>query len=125
VNAQPARTELAPKLFSGSVSAGTGAAAMTINVTIDPARVGLNTIHVYTLTPKGADLSIRDMSAKLVSADRSTSVPANLVRGGPNHFLTNSATIPTTGKYQMLIQVLQVQSGRLIDTPAVLTVPIR
>jgi len=25
----------------------------------------------------------------------------------------------------MLIQVLQVQSGRLIDTPAVLTVPIR
>jgi copper transport protein len=125
VNAQPARSDLAPKLFSGTVTAGTGASAMTINVTIDPARVGLNTIHVYTLTPKGADLSIRDMSAKLVSADRSTSVPANLVRGGPNHFLTNSATIPTAGKYQMLVQVVQVLDGRLIDTPGVLTVPIR
>jgi len=107
------------------VSAGTGASAMTINVTIDPARVGLNTIHVYTLTPKGADLSIRDMSAKLVSADGSTSVPANLVRGGPNHFLTTSATIPAAGNYQMLIQVLQVIDGRLIDTPGVLKVPIR
>src|SRR5205823_8847182 len=125
VNAIPARTELTPKLFSGSVNAGTGAAAMTINVTIDPARVGLNTIHVYTLTPKGADLSIRDMTAKLVSADGSTSVPANLVRGGPNHFLTTSATIPAGGKYQMLIQVLQVIDGRLIDTPGVLKVPIR
>jgi copper transport protein len=125
VNAIPARSELAPKLFAGTVSAGTGASAMTINVTIDPARVGLNTIHVYTLTPKGADLSIRDMSAKLVSADRSTSVPANLVRGGPNHFLTSSATIPAAGKYQMLIQVLQVIDGRLIDTPGVLKVPIR
>ena len=125
VNAIPARSELAPKLFAGTVSAGTGASAMTINVTIDPARVGLNTIHVYTLTPKGADLSIRDMSAKLVSADGSTSVPANLVRGGPNHFLTNSATIPAAGKYQMLIQVLQVIDGRLIDTPGVLKVPIR
>jgi hypothetical protein len=65
------------------------------------------------------------MSAKLVSADRSTSVPANLVRGGPNHFLTSSATIPAAGKYQMLIQVLQVIDGRLIDTPGVLKVPIR
>src|SRR4029079_5966007 len=122
VNAQPARTAVAPKLYSGSVSAGTGESAMTINVTIDPERVGLNTIHVYTLTPKGEDLSIRDTSAKLVSADRSTSVPANLVRAGPNHFLTNGATIPTAGKYQMLIQVLQVRDGGLIDTPGGLTV---
>jgi hypothetical protein len=98
---------------------------MTISVTIDPARVGLNTIHVYTLTPKGEDLNVRDISAKLVSADRSTTVPAGLVRAGPNHFLTNGATIPTAGKYQLLVQVLQVRAGRLIDTPGVFTVAIR
>ena len=125
VNAQPARSELAPKLFSGSVAAGTGDSAMTITVTIDPARVGLNTIHVYTLTPKGADLNVRDMSAKLVSADGTTSVPANLVRAGPNHFLTNDATITVGGTYKMLIQVLQVKGGLLVPTAGVLTVPIR
>jgi len=124
VNAQPARSELSPKLFAGSASAGQGTNAMTIQVTIDPARVGLNTIHVYTLTPKGADLTVRDISAKLVSADGATSVPAGLTRAGPNHFLTNGATIPTTGTYRMLLQVLQVVDGRLIDSAAVLNVPI-
>jgi copper transport protein len=125
VNAQPARSELAPKLFSGSVAAGSGDSAMTISVTIDPARVGLNVIHVYTLTPKGADLNVRDMSAKLVSADGSTSVPANLVRAGPNHFLTNDATITVAGTYKMEVQVLQVKDGLLVPTAGVLTVPIR
>jgi copper transport protein len=94
-------------------------------VTIDPARVGINTIHVYTLTPKGADLNVRDMSAKLVSADGSTSVPANLVRAGPNHFLTNDATIPDAGTYKMEVQVLQVKDGLLVPSAGVLTVPIR
>jgi copper transport protein len=125
VNAQPARSELTPKLFSGSVAAGSGDSAMTITVTIDPARVGLNTIHVYTLTPKGADLNVRDMSAKLVSTDGTTSVPANLVRAGPNHFLTNDATITVPGTYKMEVQVLQVKDGLLIPSAGVLTVPIR
>jgi copper transport protein len=125
VNAQPARSELTPKLFSGSVAAGSGNDAMTITVTIDPARVGLNTIHVYTLTPKGADLNVRDMSAKLVSTDGTTSVPANLVRAGPNHFLTNDATITVGGTYKMEVQVLQVKDGLLVPTAGVLTVPIR
>ncbi len=124
VNAQPARSELSPKLFAGSVSAGTGPTAMTIQVTVDPARTGVNTIHVYTLTPKGADLTIRNMTAKLVSVDRTTTVPANLVRAGPNHFLTENATITTPGKYQMLIEVEQLIDGRLVDTPGVLKIPI-
>jgi copper transport protein len=124
VNAQPARSALAPKLFSQTVSAGTGQSALSLTVTIDPARVGVNTIHVYTLTTKGADLTVRNISAKLVNR-AGTSVPADLTRAGPNHFLTNGATITTPGKYQMLVQVLQVLDGRLVDTPAVLNVPIR
>ncbi len=122
VNAQPARSALTPKLFSATVVAGTGPSAMTIQATIDPARVGLNQIHIYTLTPKGADLTVRDISAKLV--DGTTSVPAGLIRAGANHFLTTNAAIPTSGKYQMEIHVLQVIDGRLIDTVGVLVVPI-
>jgi hypothetical protein len=65
------------------------------------------------------------MSAKLVSADGSTSVPANLVRAGQNHFLTDDATITVAGTYKMAVQVLQVEDGRLIDTAGVFTVRIR
>jgi len=122
VNAQPARTALTPKLFSGSANVGSGPTAMTVQATVDPARVGLNEIHVYTLTPKGADLSVRDISAKLV--DGNTSVPAGLTRAGANHFLTNSAAITTPGTYQMLIEVGQIINGQLVDTAAVMDVPI-
>jgi copper transport protein len=124
VNAQPARSALAPVLYSSSVSAGSGDNAMTISVTVDPARVGVNQIHVYTLTPKGTDLPVRAMSAKLVSAD-GTSVPANLVRAGANHFVSTNAVIPTAGKYQMLVEVTQLRDGNLLATPGVFTVPIR
>jgi copper transport protein len=124
VNAQPARSELAPKLFSGQVAAGTGPTSMIIEVTVDPAHTGPNEVHVYTLTPKGADLAIRGMSAKFQSNDGSTTVPAGLVRGGPNHFLTNNATFVSSGKYKMLVNVDQLINGSLVDTAAVLNVPI-
>jgi copper transport protein len=124
VNAQPARTALSPGIFAGSVNAGSGQSAMTIQVTIDPARVGVNEVHVYTLTPKGADLPVRDITAKFVSADRATTVPANLVRGGPNHFLSGNATFTTSGRYEMLVQVLQLVDGNLVNTAGALNVPI-
>jgi hypothetical protein len=95
---------------------------MTIEATVDPAHVGLNQIHVYTLTLKGADLPVRSISAKLV--DGTTSVPAGLVKGGANHWLTNSAAIPTPGTYQMLVEVVRVSDGSIISTAGVLKVPV-
>jgi copper transport protein len=124
VNAQPARSALTPGLFAGSVSAGSGQSAMTIQVTIDPARVGLNDVHVYTLTPKGASLPVRQITAKFVSVDGTTTVPANLVKGGPNHYLSSSATFTQPGMYQMLVEVIQVIDGNQVATAGVLNVPI-
>jgi copper transport protein len=122
VNAQPARSALTPKLFSGSVTTGSGANAMTIEATVDPAHVGLNQIHVYTLTTKGANLAVRSISAKLV--DGNTTVPAGLVKGGANHWLTNSAAIPTAGNYQMLIEVVRIVDGNIVSTAGVMKVPV-
>jgi hypothetical protein len=51
-------------------------------------------------------------------------VPADLVRGGPNHYLSSTATFTTTGKYQMLVEVLQVMNGNLDSTAGELNVPI-
>lgn len=124
VNAQPARSALSPQLFSGSVAAGTGNGAMIIEVTVDPAHTGVNEVHVYTLTPKGADLTVRNIAATFQSVDGSTTVPANLVKAGPNHFLTNNATFTTSGKYKMSVQVTQVIDGFIVQTAGLFTVPI-
>ncbi len=122
VNAQPARSALTPQLFSGSVAAGSGSNAMIIEAVVDPAHVGINQIHVYILTPKGADLAVRQISAKLV--DGNTTVSAGLVKAGANHWLTEGATITSPGKYQMLVEVTRIVDERIVVTAGVLDVPI-
>ncbi len=123
VNAVPARSAVAPKLFSGSVKAGTAPNEMQINVTVDPARAGLNTIHVYTLKPDGTDLVIRNITGDLSLPDKGIeSLPANLRRAGGNHFLVDNLPITITGTWRLVIHVLR---GGFSDTAAVFDVPIR
>jgi copper transport protein len=123
VNAVPARSAVAPKLFSGSVKAGIGANQMLINVTVDPARAGLDTIHVYTLKPDGTDLVIRNITGDLSLPEKGIeSLPANLRRAGGNHFLVDNLPITITGKWKLVIHVLR---GGFSDTAAVFDVPIR
>jgi copper transport protein len=111
VNAQPARTALEPKLFTGSAIAGSGDSAIRIETTIDPARVGPNTIHLYTLTLKGADLVVRNITANLYNPKTKASVPIDLHRGGPNHFLVNGQLVTDKGPQQMIVHVTRGEFG--------------
>jgi copper transport protein len=121
VNAQPARSELAPRLYSTEVKAGTP--PMLIDVTVDPAKAGPNTIHVYTLTPAGANLTIRRITATMSLPSKNIlSMPTDLQKAGPNHYLVNDLQIPIPGKWRMTIHVLR---RGLNDTAAVIEVPIR
>jgi copper transport protein len=121
VNAQPARSALAPRLFSTEVKAGDP--PMLIDVTVDPAKSGANTIHVYTLTPAGQNLAIREMSATLSLPSKGvTGLPANLERGGANHFLVTGLVVPFAGKWKMTLHVLR---RGLNDTAVLITIPIR
>jgi copper transport protein len=121
VNAQPARSELAPRLFSTEVKAGTP--PMLIDVTVDPAKAGPNTIHVYTLTPAGANLTIRRITATMSLPSKNIlSMPTDLQKAGPNHYKVDDLQIPIPGKWRMTIHVLR---RGLNDTAAVIDVPIR
>ena len=123
VNAQPARTVLAPKLFATEIKAGTGDDAMLIDVTIDPSRAGPNAIHIYALTPQGASLTVRSISASMSLPSKGIDdVQLPLQRGGPNHFLSTSADIPLAGKWQLVIHVLRTAFD---DVAGTTTVPIR
>jgi copper transport protein len=120
VNAQPARSALTPGIFSKDVIAGSP--AMRISVSVDPAKAGPNTIHVYTETPSGESLTVRDISATLTLASQNIhALPANLTRGGPNHFLVTGLPILPAGKWTMTLHV--VRRG-LNDTATVITIPI-
>jgi hypothetical protein len=51
-------------------------------------------------------------------------VPGNLVKGGPNHYLSSTATFTEPGRYQMLVEVIQLIDGNQVATAGVLDVPI-
>jgi len=123
VNAQPARSVLAPKLFATELKAGTGSDAMLIDITIDPSRAGPNAIHIYALTPQGASLTVRQISASMSLPSKGIdefNLP--LQRGGPNHFLATSADIPLSGNWRLVVHVLRTAFD---DTAATTKVPIR
>ena len=123
VNAQPARSVLAPALFATEIKGGQGDSAMLIDVTIKPARTGANEVHVYTLTPQGENLTIRNISATMLLPSKGIDqIPLNLRRGGANHFLTNDLEIPIAGKWTLVIHVLRGEFG---DTAVTTKVPIR
>jgi copper transport protein len=116
---------LAPRLFSKTQAAGSGPTAMLVNVIVDPAKTGPNTVHVYTQNPNGSDLPVRGMSADFYMAAQNLKIPANLTRAGSNHFLTNGLLITTPGKWQFVLHVTRVIQGELEDTATVVNVPVR
>jgi copper transport protein len=123
VQAQPARSALTPTLFAAEVKAGEGDNAMLIDLTISPARVGPNQIHIYTLKPDQTNLTITKITADMALPGKGIdSLPVDLHRGGPNHFLADAQLIPKSGKWKMAIHVLR---GQINDTAAVIAVPIR
>jgi copper transport protein len=133
VNAQPARSALEPRVFTGIVDAGSGTSAMRISVTVDPARVGSNTIHLFVQHPDGTDFTIRDMSAELslpsagierLSVPKSAACkPGNLCRGGPNHFLANDVPITAKGTWKLVVHVL-LRDG-FTDVAGAFDLPVR
>lgn len=125
VNAAPARTAIAPKLFSAEVHAGTGANAMLIDITVDPARSGTpNAIHIYTLKPDGTELVIQRITATAsLPSQGIESLPIELHRRGANHF-SNDVTptvFPGGGKWKIEIHVLRNQ---FTDVAAIVTAPV-
>jgi copper transport protein len=125
VNAQPARSALAPRLFSTTQAAGSGPQAMLANVIVDPAKSGLNTVHVYTQNPNGTDLPIRGMTGDFFLPAQNLKVPANLTRAGANHYLVTGLPITSAGKWQLVLHVTRVIDGEPRDTAVVVKVPIR
>jgi copper transport protein len=121
VNAQPARSALAPNLFTKDVQAGTGTNAMTVSVIIQPSKVGPNEIHIYTLLPDGRAFPVSNITAQFTQG--TNSITANLVKAGPNHWLQNGLFLTPSGKWILQIHVTR---GLFTDIAAPpITVPVR
>jgi copper transport protein len=102
VNAQPARTaEALP--FAAEVHAGPD---VLVDVIVDPTRAGPVSIHLYTLSPDGAQIDVPEVDAtfSLPSAGiNDLTVP--LQKAGPGHYLAYGFDIPLRGTWKLRMSV--------------------
>jgi copper transport protein len=113
VNSQPARTAL-----SVPFSAEMRGPNMLVDVTIAPAKSGPVVMHIFTLTPSGANSYIVDAKAELSLPSKGIApIDVPLERAGPSHFRATNFNIPFSGKWLLVVRAFKTQ----VDETAVQT----
>lgn len=93
-NGIPADAEAASRVESIAVAFGAG----QLNVSVEPARAGVNVVHIYVLDATGRiDGTAREATATLIRGNQR--IEANLVLSGPGHWSALNQRIPTSGEW--------------------------
>jgi copper transport protein len=102
VNAQPARTSLALP-YAAEVHAGAG---VLVDVIVDPTRAGPVSIHLYTLSPAGAQIDVPEVDATFSLASAGINdLKIPLQKAGPGHYLAYNFDIPLRGTWKLQMTV--------------------
>jgi copper transport protein len=107
--------------FSGSASLGPA----ELEVTVDPARVGSNQVHLYLFDSRsGAQFSqVEELEAAVTEAERSIGpLPLDARRAGPGHYTVQGALFGVEGDWQLEVAV---RVSAFDQYTAELEVPIR
>jgi copper transport protein len=119
VEQPPARAQIAG---GGPYSSTSQLGPFELDATVDPARTGANTIHLYLLQRSG-------QPANAAEAKLSASLPSAAIGplrfkpavAGPGHFTLNSARLPIAGRWSFR---LEVRFGAFDQYETTLIVPI-
>lgn len=106
VNAQPGRSAYAAPV-NASVAFNTGGpgGTGTVNVIVDPAKAGSDTVHLYILDPTGQQKQVPQVNAALTLPSRQLGpLPVRLTNAGPGHYLATTP-IPIAGAWQLQITI--------------------
>lgn len=76
-----------------------------IQLTVEPAKVGVNLIHLYLLDPKtGAQWDrAQEVRIKLVQPEKEIELDATTRKGGPGHYVIDAALLSTDGTWDVQV----------------------
>jgi copper transport protein len=118
VNAQPAR-QAANQPFSAEVHAGPN---VLVDVVVDPAKSGPVAVHLYTLSPDGAQLDVPEVTASMSLPSAGIgNLKIPLQRGGVGHFLVAGFQVPLRGTWTLTITVRTTEFDEFNATPLHIT----
>jgi hypothetical protein len=80
-------------------------------------------IHIFTLTPSGANQYIVDATATMSLPSKDIApIEVPLERAGPSHFQNLDFVVPFAGRWQLVVRAYKTQ---IDEAAAETTVPIR
>ncbi|NUR29443.1 MAG: copper resistance protein CopC/CopD [Catenulispora sp.] len=95
-----------PVSLSSPFDTGSANGSGTVNVTLDPARVGQDQLHIYVLDKNGVQESVPEVTASLaLPAQQLGPLPVKLDVAGPGHYTAANAVVPVAGQWQVLVTV--------------------
>jgi len=75
-------------------------------VVVDPAKAGPVALHLYTLSPDGAQLDVPEVTASFaLPAAGISGLKVPLQQAGPGHFLASGFAIPLRGTWTLQLTV--------------------
>jgi copper transport protein len=95
-----------------------------IQLTVDPARVGANLMHLYLLEPTtGAQWDkAKEVRVKLVQREKKIELGVDARKGGPGHYIVDGAVFSTGGTWEVQIATRVSEFDEYAKT---IEVPIR
>ena len=97
VNTVPARDA-----FGAPFATTLTADGLVIDVTVSPARVGPNLVHVYSFDGNGITLELPELQLSMSLPDRDFGpLPVNLQPAGPGHWTAAGFDIPLPGRWRI------------------------
>ena len=109
VNAAPARTahtaSIGPVSSSAAFNTGGPGGTGTIQVTVDPARTGTDTVHLYTLGSNGAQKQVLEVRASFSLASQNLGPLRVALRNAGAGHLMGGVTVPVAGQWQLAVTV--------------------
>jgi copper transport protein len=121
VTEPPAKASVSvPKYATDTVPLG----PLEVNYTVEPAKTGPNTIHLYFFKPKtGFPASVDDAKLTATLPDRNLGpLRIPLQRIVPSHYTTSSGVFPEPGDWQVTVEV---RKGQFQSYTQTVTVTIR
>ena len=98
------------KPFNATITQGDRLAS----ITVDPARTGRNTLHVYISTPGGALDKADQITVRITLPSRDLGpIPVPVENAGPNHVLSTNMQIPFAGDWQIEVLALFNQTEQV------------
>lgn len=113
----PSRDTYFP-VFEQSVAA---TADLQVDITVDPARAGLNGLE-FTFTRGGTAVDVVKVTTRWTSQDGSFVIPAELTRSATGVYRATGLLLPSVGEWKL---ALTTQTSDIDSRTVVLTVPIR